>query len=99
MDELEEYNPYKEYEKLINEVNQKYKHEKKIPKYTVDNALYFPEFFYQKINDSNIPDKISLYQMKLLYITKETYLNKIKIYSRIDLFDRFFFGRIFSDYF
>ena len=87
MDELEQYNPYKEYEKLINEVNQKYKTEKKINKYTVDNGLYFPEFFYEKINDSNIPDKISLYQMKLLYITmKKPNKTNLGCFTKVNYF-------------
>ena len=87
MDELEQYNPYKEYEKLINEVNQKYKTEKKINKYTVDNGLYFPEFFYEKINNSNIPDKISLYQMKLLYITmKKPNKTNLGCFTKVNYF-------------
>ena len=87
MDELEQYNPYKEYEKLINEVNQKYKTEKKILKYTVDNSLYFPEFFYEKIDEKNIPEKISLYQIKLLYITmKNPNKTELGCFTKVNFF-------------
>jgi len=73
MDEMEMDNPYKEFEKLVNEICSKNNKDintiKNNDKICLDNSIYFNQFSYQYIKDVKFPDKVSGFLIKLNYIT------------------------------
>ena len=72
-DEMELDNPYKKFDSFVNEICKKYNKDINIIKNNdiidIDNLLYFPEFFFEKIDNKNLPQKINLFNLKLFYTT------------------------------
>ena len=73
MDEMEMDNPYKEFDKLVNEIcsknNKDINSVKNNDKICLDNVIYFNQFSYQYIKDVKFPDKVSGFLLKLNYIS------------------------------
>ena len=81
-DELEMDNPYKEFEKFVNEVCSKNNKDinsiKNNDKICLDNSIYFNQFSYQYIQNVKFPEKLFGFLLKLNY-TNDKNLSKTNL--------------------
>ena len=83
MDEMEMNNPYKEYDNIVNEMCSKYNKDITLIKFNdaicIDNSIYFPEFYCEKIKEVKYPNQVSVFQLKLFYVVGKTINKKTEL--------------------